>query len=62
MQMQSMQMRMKLPLKHDTRYAQHFTKVYSEPRQASEMEFFAKTVNDLKSMKTVIAKMFTLGV
>ena len=30
MQIQRMQMKMKLPLKHDTRYAQHFAKVYSE--------------------------------
>ena len=55
-------MRMKLPLKHDTRYAQHFAEVYSEPSRASEMELFAKTVNDLKTLETVIAKMSTLGV
>ena len=41
-----MQMRMKLPLKHDTRYAQHFAKVKSGPCQASELKLFAKTVND----------------
>ena len=58
--MQRMQMRMKLALKHDTRYAQHFAEVYSEPCQTSEMEHFAKTVNDL--LKTVIAKRSTLGV
>ena len=28
-QMQRMQMRMKLPLKHDIRYAQHFAKMNS---------------------------------
>ena len=28
--MQRMQMRMKLPLKHDIRYAQHFAKMNSE--------------------------------
>ena len=39
--MQHMQMRMKLPLKHNLRYAQHFAKVNSEPCQASEMELFA---------------------
>ena len=51
-------MRMKLPLKHDTtHYAQHFAKVYSEPTcQVSEVELFAKTVNTLKPLKTVIAK------
>ena len=27
MQMQRMQMRMRLPLKHDTHYAQHFAEV-----------------------------------
>ena len=62
MQMQRMQMRMKLPLKHDTRYAQHFTETYSDPCQASEMDLFAKTVNDLKPLKTVIAKRSILGV
>ena len=29
MQIHRMQMRMKLPLKHDTRYAQHFSEAYS---------------------------------
>ena len=58
MQMQLMQTRMKLPLKHDTRYAQYFAEVYSEPCQASEMELFAKTVNGLKPVKTVIPKEF----
>ena len=29
-------MKMKLPLKHDTCYAQHFAEVYSEPCRASE--------------------------
>ena len=62
MQMQCMQMRMKLPLKHDTRYAQHFAKVYPEPCQVHEVELFAKTVNALKPLKTVIAKRSTLGV
>ena len=46
--MQPMQMKMKLPLKHDTGCAQHFAEAYSEPCQASEMELFPKTVNDLK--------------
>ena len=41
-QMQRIQMRMKLPLKHDTRFAQHFTKVNSEPCKASEVELFQK--------------------
>ena len=62
MQMQRMQMRIKLSVKHDTHYAQHFSKVNSEPCQASEVELFAKTVNDLKPLKTVIARRFTLGV
>ena len=47
--MQRMQMRMKLPLKHDIRYPQHYR------CQASEVELFAKTVNDLKALKAVIA-------
>ena len=34
-------MRMKLPLKHDTCYAQHFAEVYSEHCRASEVELFA---------------------
>ena len=54
--MQCMQMRMKRPLKYDIRYAQHFAEVYSEPCRASEMELLTKTVNDLKPLKTVIAK------
>ena len=62
MQMQRMQMRTKLPLKHDTRYAQHFIKLNSQPCQASEGELFAKAVNDLKPLKTVIAKSSTLGI
>ena len=51
-----------LPFKYDTRYAQHFVKVNSEPFQVSEVELFAKTVNDLKPLKTVIAKRSTLGI
>ena len=62
MQIQRMQMKMKLPLKHDTRYAQHFAKVYSEPCQVSEVKLFAKTVNALKPLKTVIANRSTLGI
>ena len=53
---------MKLPLKHDTRCALYFAEMYSEPCQVSEMELFAKTVNDLKPLKTVFAKRSTLGV
>ena len=34
-QMKRLQMRMKFPLKYDTRYAQQFAKVNSEPWQAS---------------------------
>ena len=52
-------MRMKLPLKHDIRYA-HFAKMNSECCQASEMELLVKTVNDLKPLKAVIAKRSTL--
>ena len=55
-------MRMKFPFKHDTRYAKHFAKVYSEPCQMSEMELFAKTVNVLKPLKNVIAERSTLGI
>ena len=51
MQMQLIQMRMKLPLKHDNHYV-HFAKVYSEPCQTSEVELYEKTVNDLKLLKT----------
>ena len=61
MQKQRMQITMILPLKHDTRYAQHFAEVYSEPFQASEMELSVKRVNGLKPLKTVIAKRSTLG-
>ena len=57
-----MQMRMKLPLKHDICYPQHFAEMYSESCRVSEMELFVKTVNGLKPFKTVIAKSFTLGV
>ena len=60
--MQPIQMRMKLPLKHGTCYAQHFAEVYSVPCQASDMELFAKTVNDLKPLNSVIPKGSTLGV
>ena len=57
-----MRMRMKLPLKHDIRYAQHFAKMNSEHCQASEVELFVETVNDLKPLKAVIAKRSTLGI
>ena len=40
-------MRMKPPLKHDTRYAQHFAEAYSELCQASEMELFATVLQQL---------------
>ena len=62
MQMQRMQIRMKLPFKHYARYAQHFAEAYSEPCQASEMEFLEKRVNDFKTLKTVITKRSTLSV
>ena len=52
-QMQHMQLRMKLPFKHDIRYAQYFAKMNSECCQASEVELFVKTVNDLKLLKAV---------
>ena len=55
-------MRMKPPLEHDTRYAQHFEKLNSEPCQASEVELFAETVNALKPLKTVVTKRSTLGI
>ena len=55
-------MRMKLPLKHDICYAQHVAKMNSERCQASEVELFVKIVNDLKPLKTVIAKRSTLGI
>ena len=61
-QMQGMQLRMKLLLKHDICYAQHFAKMNSECCQASEVELFVKTVNDLKLLKAVIAKRSTLGI
>ena len=61
-QMQQMQMRMKLPPKHDTRRGKHFAKVNSKPCQASAVELFAKTVNALKPLKTAIAARSTLGV
>ena len=60
--MQRMQMRMKLPFKHDIRYAQHFPKMNSERCQASEVELYVKTVNDLKPLKAVIANRSALGV
>ena len=61
-QIQGMRMRMKLPLKHDIRYAQHFAKMNSERCQASEVELFVKTVNDLTRLKAAIAKRSTLGI
>ena len=56
MQMQRMQMRTRLTFKHVTRYVQHLAGAYLELYQVSEMEPFAKTVNDLKPLETVIAK------
>ena len=61
-QMQHMQIRMKLPLKHDIYYTQHFAKMNSEHYQASELKLFVKTVNDLKPLKAVITKRATLGI
>ena len=61
-QMQHMRMRMKLPLKHDIHYAQHFAKMNSERSLASEVELFVKTVNDLKPLEAVITKRSTLGI
>ena len=61
-QMRHIQMRMKLPLRHDICDAQHFAKMNSERCQASEVELFVKTVNDLKLLKAVIAKRSTLGI
>ena len=55
-----MQIRTKLPLKHDIYYAQHFAKMNSECYQAYEVELFMKTVNDLKPLKAVITKSSTL--
>ena len=60
--MQHMQMKMKVPLKHDICYVQHFAKMNSERCQASEVELFVKTVNDLKPLKAVIAKRSALGI
>ena len=50
MQVQCMQMRMTLPLKYVTCYAEHFVEAYSEPCQASQMEIFKKAVNDLNPL------------
>ena len=61
-QMQRMQMRMKLPLKPDICYVQHFAKMNSECCQASEVELFVKTVNDLKLLKAFISKRSHLGI
>ena len=60
--MQRMQMRMKLPLKDDIRYAQHFAKMNSviERCQTSEVELSVRTVNELKPLKAVIAERSTL--
>ena len=55
-------MRTKLPLKYDICYAQHFAKMNSERCQASVVELFVKTVNELKPMKVVVAKRTTLGI
>ena len=41
-QMQHMQMRMKLPLKPDICYVQYFAKMNSECCQASEVKLFVK--------------------
>ena len=60
--MQRMQMRMRLPLKDDIRYAKRFAKMTSERCQTSEVELFLKTVNDLKSSKVVIEKRPTLRI
>ena len=60
--MQRMQMRMKLPLKHDICYIQHFAKMNSECCQVSEVELFVKIVNDLKPLKAVIPERSTLGI
>ena len=57
-----MQMTMKLPLKHDIPYVQHFAKMNSEHCQVSEVDLFVRTVNDLKPLKAVIAKRSTLGI
>ena len=55
--MQRMQMRMKLSLKHDIRYAQHFAKINSERCQVSQVELY-----DFNPLKVVIAKRSSLGV
>ena len=47
--MQRMQMRMKHPFKHDTRYAQYFANI-------------VQTLNDLKPLKAVITKRATSGI
>ena len=60
--MQRIQMRVRLSLKNITRYTQRLAEAYSEPCQVSEMELYAKTVNDLKPLKTVIAKRSSFGV
>ena len=60
--MQRMQMGMKLRLTHDIRYAHNFAKMHLECCQASEVELFVKTVNDLKRLKAVIVKSSTLGI
>ena len=52
-------MRMRLSLKHDTCYAQHFAELYSEPCQASEMELFAKTVNELMLFAKTVNELMT---
>ena len=57
-----MRMGMKIPLKHDIRYAQHFAKMNSKHCQAPEMELFVKTINDLRPLKAVIAKRSALGI
>ena len=43
MQMQRMQIGMKLPLKHETRHAQHFAEVTSEPVKYLRWSFLLKT-------------------
>ena len=60
--MPRMQLRINRPLKHNIPYLQPFAKMNSERCQASEVELFVKTVNDLKPLKAVIAKRSTLGI
>ena len=60
--MQRKQKRMRLSFENVTCHAEHFVEAYSESCQVSDMELFAKTVNDLKQLKTVIAKSSTLGI